>query len=47
MLAHTLNQYQSLLTYLDQYEKVAPGEAWTNYYQASGLLRLGRAAEAA
>lgn len=46
ILAHSLGQNEALLTYLDQFEKVLPGSAWTNYYRASGLLRLGRAAEA-
>ncbi|SIO23792.1 hypothetical protein SAMN05444166_3171 [Singulisphaera sp. GP187] len=46
LLAHSLEQNEVLLTYLDQFEKVAPGGTWSHYYRASGLLRLGRAVDA-
>jgi hypothetical protein len=45
MLAQSLGQYESMLTYLDQYEHISPGFAWANFYRASGLVRLGRHAE--
>ncbi len=35
-----------MLTYLDYYESVLPGRPWANYYRASGLIFLGRHAEA-
>ena len=46
MLAESLGQYESMLTYLDQYEHISPGFAWANFYRASGLVWLGRHAEA-
>ncbi|WP_406693973.1 hypothetical protein V5E97_23310 [Singulisphaera sp. Ch08] len=46
MLAHSLEHNESLLTYLDKFEKIAPGEDSVNFYRASGLLRLGRADDA-
>ena len=46
MLADSLGQYEAMLTYLDQYEHISPGFAWANFYRASGLVWLGRHAEA-
>jgi tetratricopeptide (TPR) repeat protein len=46
MLAHSIGQYESMLTYLDQYDHISPGFAWVNFYRASGCLWLGRQAEA-
>ena len=46
ILAHSLKQYEALLTYLDQFESVLPGRNGVNYYRASGLIGLGRHAEA-
>jgi tetratricopeptide (TPR) repeat protein len=42
LLAHSLGQYEASLTYVDQFERAAPGRPWTNYYRASALLWLGR-----
>ncbi|HEU5116885.1 MAG TPA: tetratricopeptide repeat protein, partial [Isosphaeraceae bacterium] len=46
LAAFGLDQWEVLLTYLDRFETLAPGEEWTNYYRASGLLELDRVAEA-
>jgi tetratricopeptide (TPR) repeat protein len=46
LLAHSQGQYESMLTYLDQFESVVPGRTWLNFYRASGLTSLGRHAEA-
>ncbi|MGP0066837.1 MAG: tetratricopeptide repeat protein [Isosphaeraceae bacterium] len=46
VLAHSLGNYEALLTYLDHYESVQPGRPVVNYYRASGLIELGRHAEA-
>ncbi len=46
LLAHSLANYEAMLTYLDQYETVQPGRPVVNYYRASGLIELGRHAEA-
>ncbi|MDR3637698.1 MAG: hypothetical protein P4L84_28080 [Isosphaeraceae bacterium] len=46
VLAHSLRQFDMLLTYLDHFEGLVPKRPWVNYYRASGLLWLGRAEEA-
>ncbi|WP_422928022.1 hypothetical protein [Singulisphaera sp. PoT] len=46
LLASGLNQFEVMLTYLDKYESLEPGEGWVNYYRARGLLELGRPQEA-
>jgi tetratricopeptide (TPR) repeat protein len=46
VLAHSLANHEAMLTYLDQYEAVLPGRPVANYYRASGLIELGRHAEA-
>ncbi len=46
ILAHSLASYEAMLTYLDYYESPLPGRPWANYYRASGLIFLGRHAEA-
>lgn len=44
--AHSIGRFDAAVTYLDEYEKRIPGEAWVNYYKASSLLELKRPAEA-
>lgn len=44
--AHQIGQFEATLTYLDAYEKLAPEQAWVNYYRASALLELQRPDEA-
>lgn len=46
LAAFGLDQWEVMLTYLDRFEGLAPGETWTNYYRASGLMELGRVEEA-
>ena len=46
VLAHSLANYEAMLTYLDQYERVMPNSPGVNYYRASGLIALGRFGEA-
>jgi tetratricopeptide (TPR) repeat protein len=46
LLAHNLDRFDALLTYLDRFEELHPGQPWAEFYRASGLLRLGRAADA-
>ena len=41
VLAHSLANYEALLTYLDHYETILPGRPTVNYYRASGLIELG------
>ncbi len=45
-IAHSLNQNEALLTYLDRFEAARTDAPWASYYRASGLLRLGRPTEA-
>lgn len=40
------DQYESLLTYLDRYEALLPGQSWVGYYRAIGYLELGKPTEA-
>lgn len=47
ILAHSIDQHDSALTYLDAYEKVTENAPWLNYYRASSLLKLDRNEEAA
>jgi hypothetical protein len=46
MTALGLEQWDALVTYLERYEEQQPGETWTNYYRAVGLLEMQRPAEA-
>src|SRR5262249_46796334 len=46
MTALGLEQWDALVTYLERYEQQQPGEPWTSYYRAVGLLELQRPDEA-
>jgi tetratricopeptide (TPR) repeat protein len=46
LIAFHLEQYDALLTYLDRFEQLDPGQPWTNYYRATGLLEVGKPEEA-
>jgi hypothetical protein len=46
MTALGLEQYDALVTYLERFEQLRPGEPWAPYYRALGLLELGRPGEA-
>lgn len=39
--AIAINQYQSLLTYIDRFESLLPDQKWVGYYRAIGYLELG------
>lgn len=40
MLAFSLDQFEALKTYLDRYEELQPGEAWTHHYRALAMYEL-------
>ena len=44
--ANGLQQYESVLTYLDRFENQSPGQPWANHYRAFALLELNRPDEA-
>lgn len=46
MTALGLEQWDALVTYLERYEQQQPGETWTHYYRALGLLEMQRPAAA-
>lgn len=46
MLALQIEQYDSLLTYLDRFEEMEPGESQIQYFRALAFLELGRLEEA-
>lgn len=46
MLAHHLEQFESLLTYLDCFESLQPDEPWVGHYRAIGLLERGQPEQA-
>ncbi|HET6247090.1 MAG TPA: hypothetical protein VFE47_05265 [Tepidisphaeraceae bacterium] len=46
MVALSLKRNELVVTYLDTLEKMQPGAPWVPYFQAQGLLDLGRVAEA-
>lgn len=46
MTALGLEQWDALTTYLERFEQQRPGEPWTQYYRALGLLELQRPDEA-
>ena len=46
LTAVRVEQYEAALTYLDRFDELRPGEAWSNHYRACSLLELKRPAEA-
>ena len=46
LTAVRVEQYEAALTYLDRFDELRPGEAWSNHYRACSLLELNRPAEA-
>ncbi|MFO1040526.1 MAG: hypothetical protein U0941_02015 [Planctomycetaceae bacterium] len=46
LTAVRVEQYEAALTYLDRFDDLRPGEAWSNHYRACSLLELNRPAEA-
>ena len=46
LIAGSLEQFDSQLLYLDQFESVLPGQPWASYYRAMALLSLQRPDEA-
>ncbi|MCY2967425.1 MAG: hypothetical protein NT069_27955 [Planctomycetota bacterium] len=44
MLAVSLDQFEPLKTYIEQFERQRPGEPWTQHYRAIALLELDQIA---
>lgn len=40
LAAFGLSKYDVMVTYFDKFEELEPGQPWTNYYRATGLLEL-------